>query len=348
MTKLTKKQRSTQIETHGCQLTAVGIRWPRKNLTVSEWSEMGQFLERADSGVQWWIGDWLRYGEDRPRWGSRYAEEIEKWQLSGQRIIVLKLVAKSIQLLRRRSNLTFKHHEEVASLSEKQQDHWLGKAEKNKWSAGKLRSELRLDRQRRLLASSPLPDGKFRVILADPPWEYGDTREGVAGHTGSGTVVHYPTLDIDAICALPVENLAAKNAVLFLWVTTPLLDECFPVIDAWGFEYKTSFVWDKVKPYVGSYLSVQQEFLLLCTRGSCLPDVSDRPSSVISIPKSSKHSQKPSQFYGLIELLYSPGPYLELFARNDRKGWRSWGNEITKQRKNTGSVCETEKNSKTT
>ncbi|HSH52407.1 MAG TPA: MT-A70 family methyltransferase, partial [Bacteroidales bacterium] len=91
--------------------------------------------------------------------------------------------------------------------------------------------------------------------------------------------------------------------------------------------YKTSFVWDKVKHNMGHYNSVRHEFLLVCTKGSCTPDVKKLFNSVQRIEKT-KHSAKPEKFYEIIETLYTQGEKLELFARNNRKGWKSYGNEI--------------------
>ena len=97
---------------------------------------------------------------------------------------------------------------------------------------------------------------KYRVIYADPPWSYNDKQDtGMLG----GAVKHYTTMPLDDICALPVP--AADNAVLFMWVTSPLLEDSFKVINAWGFKYKSSFVWDKVAHNMGHYNSVRHEFL---------------------------------------------------------------------------------------
>jgi len=170
----------------------------------------------------------------------------------------------------------------------------------------------------------PLPEDKYRVIYADPPWQYGDklTEDyGVAEH-------HYPTMPIEELCSLPIKDLAADNAVLFLWVTSPILEECFEVIEAWGFEYKTSIVWNKKKHNYGHYVSVRHEFLLICTRGSCLPDISELPNSVVEIERSKKHSEKPEEFRELIDKMYSKGKRIELFARKKVDGWDTWGREV--------------------
>ena len=161
---------------------------------------------------------------------------------------------------------------------------------------------------------------KYRVIYADPPWSYNDKQDtGMLG----GAVKHYTTMLLDDICALPVP--AADNAVLFMWVTSPLLEDSFKVINAWGFKYKSSFVWDKVAHNMGHYNSVRHEFLLIATRGSCTPDVKKLYDSVVSIERTD-HSRKPKEFRDMIDTLYPAGERLEMFAREAPEGWDVWGN----------------------
>jgi len=178
------------------------------------------------------------------------------------------------------------------------------------------------------LVERELPRGRYRVIYADPPWWYGTPQHGKTEQVATlGT--HYPSMKTGAICDLPVGDMAADNAVLFLWATSPLLFEAKEVIDAWGFTYKASIVWDKVLHNVGHYVSVRHEFLLICTRGSCLPDSDKLHDSVVSIERTA-HSAKPEQFRDIIDEMYTPvkGDRLELFARAATpKHWASWGNQ---------------------
>jgi N6-adenosine-specific RNA methylase IME4 len=126
--------------------------------------------------------------------------------------------------------------------------------------------------------------------------------------------------------AMPIRDLASTDAVLFLWATSPLLPEALRLCIAWGFAYKASFVWDKVSHNMGHYNSVRHEFLLICTRGSCVPDSSKLTDSVVSV-KRTEHSRKPVEFYDIIEEMYQHGPKVELFARGKREGWKQHGNE---------------------
>jgi N6-adenosine-specific RNA methylase IME4 len=175
--------------------------------------------------------------------------------------------------------------------------------------------------------TTPQPmTGKYRIIYADPPWKYGDPFL-IEGYKVSAEQ-HYPVMTIDELCLLPVKEITENNAVLFLWVTSPLLEESFKVIHAWGFEYKTSFVWDKVKHNMGHYNSVRHEFILVCTRGSCLPDNPKLYDSVLSIERTD-HSVKPEEVRNIIDDLYPIGKRIELFARRPAEGWEVWGNEPT-------------------
>lgn len=129
------------------------------------------------------------------------------------------------------------------------------------------------------------------------------------------------------IKSLDISSLSSDNCVLFLWATSPLLPEGLEVCKAWGFEYKASFIWDKVKHNMGHYNSVRHEFLLVATKGSCTPQVGKLFDSVQTIERTDKHSEKPQEFRDIITTLYPVGRRIELFARCEVNGWESWGNE---------------------
>ena len=133
-------------------------------------------------------------------------------------------------------------------------------------------------------------------------------------------------MNLKQLCELPVADLALPDSVLFMWVTSPLFAECLPVIEAWKFSYRAMFVWDKIKHNMGHYNSVRHELLLVCTRGSCTPDNAKLFDSVQSIERT-KHSEKPEEFRTIIETLYPHGKRLELFARKQREGWETYGNQ---------------------
>ena len=183
-----------------------------------------------------------------------------------------------------------------------------------------VRREIKLEEVKESVA---LPDAKYRVIYSDPPWKYGDQLTEDYG----SIKFHYPSMTIAELCELPVKDMVDDDAVLFLWVTSPLLFECEPIIKAWGFKYKTSFVWDKIKHNMGHYNSVRHEFLLICTKGSCTPDAKQLFDSVQSIERT-QHSAKPEEFRDIINTLYPHGKKLEMFARKEApEGWDNWGNQ---------------------
>jgi len=152
--------------------------------------------------------------------------------------------------------------------------------------------------------ASPLPSDKYRVLYADPPWKYSNS--GIIGDTDHYGHVerHYPAMSIKELCAMgeEIRAITEPNAVLFLWVTSPMLMVAFDVVEAWGFNYKTSMIWDKVKHNYGYYCSVRHECLFICTRGSCTPDNPKLHDSVQSIPRSDKHSEKQTFFREMIEV----------------------------------------------
>ena len=166
----------------------------------------------------------------------------------------------------------------------------------------------------------PIPEGKYNVIYADPPWKYNNDFLQCSPNQ------HYAIMEIDEICNLNIPS--NDDAVLFLWVTNPFLEEAFKVIKAWGFNYKSNLVWIKDKMGIGYYVRGQHELLLICVKGKIHPpEDTDRPSSIIQSPVR-EHSQKPEEVYSLIEKMYPNSKYLEVFARNKRANWVSWGNEL--------------------
>jgi N6-adenosine-specific RNA methylase IME4/ParB-like chromosome segregation protein Spo0J len=174
-----------------------------------------------------------------------------------------------------------------------------------------------------------MPAGKRRwpVILVDPPWDF---EVYAPDKQISHPAYHYPVMSLDAICALPLAELAADDCVLFLWTTVPLCEKTFEVLSAWGFEYKSGLVWDKEIPGLGYWVRAQHEILLLATRGNPpLPVTENVPVSVIR-ERRREHSRKPEASYALIERMFPNLPKLELFARQMRPGWDVWGNETGK------------------
>lgn len=162
-------------------------------------------------------------------------------------------------------------------------------------------------------------DRTFGTVYADPPWQYGN--QG----TRSATDTQYATMKLDDICALPVSDLAAQRSHLHLWTTNAFLFDARKVLEAWGFEYKSCFVWVKPQLGIGNYWRVSHEFMLLGVRGGLR--FADKGQTSWMQHDRLKHSQKPYAVRSLIEKT-SPPPRIELFGRVLIEGWTVWGNEV--------------------
>ena len=180
-----------------------------------------------------------------------------------------------------------------------------------------------------------LPAGTYRVIYADPPWKYNDARQTGDHRQSTGAVDHYSDMTMDEIKALPVSKLAAKDSVLFLWGTFPLLLEALETIKAWGFVYKQAFIWDKGHGSFGHYHDCDAELLLIGTRGSCVPEAGKREKQIQHYRREG-HSRKPAEWRDLIDRLYVPVKgkidRIELFQRGSKlpAHWQAWGAESKK------------------
>lgn len=186
---------------------------------------------------------------------------------------------------------------------------------------------------------------KFQTILADPPWRFQNRTGKVAPE--HKRLNRYPTMELDEIAALPVPDVAAQKAHLYLWVPNALLPEGLQILKAWGFEYKTNIIWEKVRKDgapdgrgVGFYFRNVTEILLFGIKGEKNRTLEPARSQVnlLRVQKR-EHSRKPDEFYPLIEKC-SPGPYLELFARGKRENWTVWGNQANEDYEPTWSTYD--------
>jgi len=329
MAEIVRLERRFELPKLPGEFSLVSLTLP-PDLSVEDWKAIGSTLRHMETGVMWWLGDWLRFGEAR-KWGEKYDEAVALG-FDYQTARIAAYVAGRFDLFRRRNKLTWSHHGEVASLDPDVADRFLNYAEHEEWSVAVLRrvvSDHKRGVNRRQQQFDAEALGVANVIYADPPWQYSNS-----GFLGAAED-HYPTMSTDDICAMTVVDSVAPNAVLFLWVTNPLLDDGKRVMAAWGFDYKTNFAWVKEESLYGKlgfYNYSRHELLLLGIRGSFLPETSELPESVIEA-KAEEHSRKPLCFYDLIERMYpsSVKTSRELFCRGDgRKGWmRPWGNEAS-------------------
>ena len=327
------KARSHELEVVAARAhLSAGVLQPQslglpEGLSYDDWAGYGAVIGSLVHNATWWLGDWWRFGK------RRYGEAKANAAVTGFSLQSVKAAAwvagKFDEPSRRRDDVTFSHHREVARLAEKEADKLLAKAAAKKWTTKALRREVRRRRTTaklgvatRRAAADLKTMGTFAVILADPPWRYDDAEPSRAVEN------HYDSLDVATICALPVR--AAADAVLFLWVPASLLQTGLDVVTAWGFRYKTNFIWKKDRIGMGHYSRLQHEHLYVATRGNlAVPPEAQRSASVFDAPRSA-HSVKPKEAYDIIERAYPKLTKVELFARFARPGWEPWGKQAPK------------------
>lgn len=179
---------------------------------------------------------------------------------------------------------------------------------------------------------SSLAHRRFGTILCDPPWQFQNRTGKIAPE--HKRLLRYGTLKLDEIMNLPVARVAAEVSHLYLWCPNALLPEGLEVMRAWGFQYKSNLVWHKIRKDggsdgrgVGFYFRNVTELILFGVRGKNARTLRPGRTQVNFLAsRKREHSRKPDEQYRLIEAC-SRGPFLELFARGERKGWTSWGNE---------------------
>ena len=216
-----------------------------------------------------------------------------------------------------------------------------------RWACASPSADLDAQTRNGLLFKMEWPTEKYGAILADPPWRFRTWNKAEAiKRRGSGTnvsaSVHYSTMLVEDVAALPVADLAAEDCALFLWCCWPTLEDAWSVLKSWGFEYKTcAFDWmkahagqvemfrDDIDPLMGMgyWTRANSEPCLLATRGNPKRLNADVRQGIIAPRR--EHSRKPDGVHERIERLVA-GPYLELFARQRRPGWDCWGNETEK------------------
>jgi N6-adenosine-specific RNA methylase IME4 len=180
--------------------------------------------------------------------------------------------------------------------------------------------------------------GRYGTILIDPPWRF-------ANRTGKMAPEHkrlrrYPTMSFEEIATLPIARHALTQSHLYMWCPNALLLEALQIMKGWGFVYKTNIVWYKVRKDggpdgrgVGFYFRNVTEMLLFGTRGKLRTLKPGRTQVNVIVSRKQEHSWKPSQAYEIIEAC-SPGPYVELFARQRRTGWEWWGDQAATYEEN--------------
>ena len=278
---------------------------------LRDWIKEGRRLGQAERTVMWDIGDWWNrghnYGDRKgivtaPDWDGPSYETCRK---AGA-------VAGRFDVCRRRHTLPYLHHAEVAALAPAEAEAVLDEAEREVEKTGKppphrviratVKQRRRKQREEELaeataVAATAIGTACYGVIYADPPWRF----EPYSRATGMDRAAdnHYPTMELGDIRAINVP--AAKDAVLFLWATQPMLESALAVMRAWGFCYRSHFVWAKPHAGTGYWTRSQHELLLIGTRGNVpAPAPGQQCGSVVAAPLG-KHSVKPAAFAEIIE-----------------------------------------------
>ncbi len=297
--------------------------------SFDEWSALGRTLQQMEKSVMWWIGDWLRFGERK--YGETYTQAVEATGYATETVRAAKWVAEQYpETVTRVTGLSWTHHREVASLPPADRAEVLARAASEGLSTRETKALAKQEKNRvgtkhdtcttDDLAKLIARGDRFGTIYADPPWVYDN--QGTRAATGN----HYGGLTVDQLCELPVRELAAKDAHLHLWTTNAFLFDCARIFDAWGFEFRSSFVWVKPQMGIGNYWRNSHEFLLTAIRGDAKRFNDHGLMSWLECDRS-RHSEKPFIIRDYIRRA-SPGPYLEMFARTPADGWTCWGNEI--------------------
>lgn len=316
------------------EMDAVSLRLP-DNLSVEDWLGVGRKLRMAEQSVMWWIGDWLRYGEIK--YGKTYKSAADLTGYAIDTLRAAKWVAEKFESVRRIHDLSWQHHRSVAAMDSDEADRLLKEATINETNTANFRSLVSQYKAAKKI-NAPVASSetcelsdlhaavtagrKYGTIYADPPWQYDNQS------TRAATGNHYSGMTVEEICALPVSDLAAEDAHLHLWTTNAFLFDCPKIFAAWGFEFKSSFVWVKPQMGIGNYWRNSHEILLTAVRGDAKRFNDHSMMSWLEASRSA-HSAKPEQIRTFIERA-SPGPYLELFARRQAEGWSAWGNQIEK------------------
>lgn len=171
----------------------------------------------------------------------------------------------------------------------------------------------------------PTIDGGWQIIFADSPWRFAGNS---AAKPGRNAIAHYPCMTIPELCAMPVREIVAKDALLLMWVTVPFVEKAFEVVNAWGFKRKSEVVWDKGKIGTGYWARNRHEMLWVCRRGRFPCDRPALfPTSVITETRR-EHSRKPEWPQQVVSERFPEMRKLELFARRYRAGWTTWGQHV--------------------
>lgn len=289
--------------------------------TKQQWQRAFAFAEAAKEGSEWWISDLLFYARERGDWQEAFDQLISITGLAPQTIRNIESLGKAVDEPERRLAPSVKHADMVRKLPQRDQRRLLIKAKTEGWTSADLKANVRSEQRTKVLQGQAKLEGMFRVILADVPWSNMSPKE---------------------LMALPVMAHAEPNSVLFMWVPTDLLlanPGPRDVLEAWGFAYTSTVVWDRVRGDFGSFARVKHSHLVIASRGSIAPEQpTPQPDSVQTYrDETGTGHEKPAAFRKMIEQWFPKARKVELFATGKRPGWtclgsdpKEWANEAAK------------------
>lgn len=288
-----------------------------KGLAFKQWLTAGELLKSLDRSLPWMIGDWLNYGEDH--YGETYTQALDNTDYEYQTLNDQKWVAAKIEVSRRRENLSWSHHREVAAISSKEQDFWLDVAERECLTRKELRARIKTPRN---LVRLPPPIGQYACIVIDPPWEMEKIDRIVRPKQKE---FDYPPMSEEELSEFTLP--AADDCHLYLWATHKHLPLAYRLADIWGFKYECLMTWVKNVGFTPFSWMRSTEHVLFCRRGGLKLE---RLGLRLDFnAKVREHSRKPDIFYDLVREV-SPGPRIDMFSREKREGFEQWGNEAEK------------------
>lgn len=174
-------------------------------------------------------------------------------------------------------------------------------------------------------------NNKYSVIYCDPPWDYKGQKQhnGKGGKDTGGAIKHYNTVTLKDLKGLNVHTICEDDCLMFMWTSSPHLDQAIDLMQAWGFKYATiAFVWDKQKVNPGFYTMSQCEICLVGKKGKIPQPRGARNVRQFISEMRGKHSEKPTAIRDRITEMFPTQKKIELFARNKTEGWDFWGNEV--------------------
>lgn len=307
-----------KIESY-CELTKTSLIFKR-DITKEEWMDGFNSLKKIEGCIQFWIGDFLAYRNQK--WGM-YDDIAEETGYDKKTLWEYKNMSEKIESSARAEDLSYSHHREVISLPPEKQTEFLNKAVDEKLSVRELREEIRKESIKDIKIPA-LPIGKYSVIYADPAWPVGSI---IMDKWESPIDDKYPVMSIEDIKNLPIKNLSADDCSLFIWTTHSFLPDCLDIIKEWGFKYFCLITWNKGSGWTQFGFHKMTEFLLFAYKGKMNIDQYGKAIPTLISENKTYHSKKPDSIRDLIKSK-TPDGRLELFARDKYEGWTAWGNEI--------------------